>query len=107
MPTLEGTLMHSHLIAPHVQAFFAEYLCQQRRLSPQTVVSCRDTFRLLLMFLRDHTGVEPSALRLTDVDAPAVLSFLMYLEQERDNSVRSRNIRLSAIRSFFRLVALR
>ena len=99
--------MHSNCIAPHVQAFFAEYLCQQKRLSPQIVVSCRDTFRLWLMFLRDHTGVEPSALRLTDIDAPAVLRFLMYLEQERGNSVRSRNIRLSAIRSFFRLVALR
>ena len=99
--------MHSNGIAPHVQAFFADYLCQQKRLSPQTIVSYRDTFRLLLMFLRDQTGVEPSALRVADVDAPAVLSFLTYLEQQRGNSVRSRNIRLSAIRSFFRLVALR
>jgi integrase/recombinase XerD len=99
--------MHSPLIAPHVQAFFAEYLCQQRRLSPQTITSCRDTFRLLLTFLRDQTGVAPSALRIVDVDAPAVLRFLTYLEQERGNSVRSRNIRLSAIRSFFRLIALR
>jgi integrase/recombinase XerD len=107
MPTLEVTLMSSNLIAPHVQAFFAEYLCQQKRLSPHTIGSCRDTFRLWLVFLRDQTGVEPSALRLTDVDAPAVLSFLTYLEQQRGNSVRSRNIRLAAIRSFFRLVALR
>jgi len=107
MPKQEGILMYSNFIAPHVQAFFADYLCQQKRLSPQTIVSCRDTFRLWLVFLRDQTGVEPSALRLTDVDAPAVLSFLTYLEQQRGNSVRSRNIRLSAIRSFFRLVALR
>src|SRR2546428_8613103 len=99
--------MHSHMIARHVQAFFAESLGQQRRLSPQTIVSCRDTFRLLLTFVRDQTGVEPAALRLADVDAPVVLRFLTYLEQERGNSVRSRNIRLSAIRSFFRLVALR
>jgi integrase/recombinase XerD len=99
--------MPSHLIAPHVQAFFAEYLCQQKRLSPQTIVSCRDTFRLWLTFLRDRTGVEPAALRLADVDASAVLSFLTYLEQQRGNSVRSHNIRLAAIRSFFRLVALR
>lgn len=98
--------MHSSFIAPHVQAFFADYLCQQKRLSPPSIVSCRDTFRLWLTFLRDHTGLEPSALRLADLDAPAVLSFLQYLEQERGNSVRSRNIRLSAIRSFFRLVAL-
>ena len=46
-------MMHSGVIAPHLQAFFADYLCQQKRLSPQTIVSCRDTFRLLLTFLRD------------------------------------------------------
>ncbi len=99
--------MYSPSIAPHVQAFFAEYLCQQRRLSPQTIISCRDTFRLLLTFLRDQTGVEPSAVRIADIDAPVVLRFLNYLEQDRGNAVRSRNIRLSAIRSFFRLVSLR
>ena len=100
-------MMSSDLMAPYLQAFFADYLTQQRRLSPQTIASCRDTFRLWLTFLRDQTGVEPSALRIADLDAPAVLSFLNHLEQERDNSVRSRNIRLSAIRSFFRLIALR
>ena len=99
-------MMRSDLIAPHLQAFFADYLSQQKRLSPQTIVSCRDTFRLLLTFVRDHIGIEPSAVRIADVDAPAVLRFLDYLEQQRGNSVRSRNIRLSAIRSFFRLVAL-
>src|SRR5499427_7330624 len=99
--------MHSHVIAPHVQAFFADYLCHQRRLSPHTIMSCRDTFRLLLTFVRNQTGVEPSAVRMADVDAPVVLRFLTYLEQERGNSVRSRNIRLAALRSFFRFVALR
>lgn len=99
--------MHSNLIAPHVQAFFADYLCQQKRQSPTTIIRCRDTFRLLRTFLRDESGVEPSALRMADLDAPAVRGLLNYLEQERGNSVRSRNIRLSAIRSFFRLVALR
>jgi integrase/recombinase XerD len=100
-------MMPSSLIAPHLQVFFADYLCRQKRLSPPTIVSCRDTFRLLLTFLRDQTGIEPSALRIADLDAPAVLRFLEYLEQQRGNSVRSRNIRLAAIRSFFRLVALR
>ena len=107
MPKREERTMHSPLIAPHVQAFFAEYLCQQRRLSPQTIISCRDTFRLLLTFLRDHTGVEPSALRIVDVDAPAVLRFLTTWSRNGATAVRSRNIRLAAIRSFFRLVALR
>jgi len=100
-------MRHSSSIAPYLQAFFADYLCQQKRLSPQTIVSCRDTFRLFLTFVRDTTGIEPSALHIADVDAPTVLRFLDYLEQQRGNSGRSRNIRLSAIRSFFRLVALR
>jgi site-specific recombinase XerD len=100
-------MMPSGVIAPHLQAFFAQYLCQQKRLSPHTISSCRDTFRLLLTFVRDQTGIEPVALRMADLDAPTVLRFLDYLEQQRGNSVRSRNIRLAAIRSFFRLVALR
>jgi integrase/recombinase XerD len=98
--------MRRSLIAPHLQAYFADYLSRQKRLSPQTIISCRDTFRLLLRFLRDTTGIKPSGLCLQDLDAPAVLRFLDYLEQQRGNSVRSRNIRLSAIRAFFRLVAL-
>jgi len=53
-------MTHNNSIAPHLQAFFADYLCRQKRLSPQTIVSCRDTFRLLLTFLREHTGNEAS-----------------------------------------------
>jgi hypothetical protein len=70
--------MHSNLIASHLQVFFAEYLCQQKRQSPKTIRSCRDTFRLLLTFVRDQTGVESSALRIVDLDAPVVLRFLNY-----------------------------
>ena len=99
--------MPSAMIAPHLQAFFADYLCRQKRLSPQTIASCRDTFRLLLTFLKDQSGIDPSALRIADMEAPAILSFLDYLEHQRGNSMRSRNIRLSAVRSLFRLVALR
>jgi integrase/recombinase XerD len=95
------------LLGPLLQCFFAEHLVHHKRASPQTVACYRDTFRLLLEFLQKQRHIEPSALRVTDLDAPTVLSFLDYLEQERKNSVRSRNLRLAAIRSFFRLVALR
>jgi len=85
--------MSSQGIAPHVQAFFAESLAPQRRLSPQTLRSGRETFRLWLTLLRRPPGVEPAALRMMDVDAPVVLRFLDSLEQERGHSVRSRNMR--------------
>ena len=95
------------LIAPHVQAFFAEHLCQHKRVSPQTIASYRDTFRLLLTFVKEATGKEPSALCIHDLDAPLVLRFLDYLEHQRGNAIRSRNMRLAAIRSFARFLALR
>jgi site-specific recombinase XerD len=97
----------STLLAPHVHAFFTDHLCRHKRVSPQTLVSCRDSFRLLLTFIRQTSGIEPSALCVTDLDAPTLLAFLDYLEQQRGNSIRSRNIRLSALRTFFRFVALR
>ena len=95
------------LIGPHLQQFFTEHLCQHRRASAETIDSCRYTFRLLLIFMHDAIGIAPAKLHIADLDAPMVLAFLDHLERERANSVRTRNIRLSAIRSFFRLVALR
>ena len=90
-----------------LQSFFAQHLLIHKRASPQTVAAYRDTFRILFGFLRETTKTEPSALRLADLDAPAILSFLDHLEARRGNSVRSRNARLAAMRAFFRFVAMR
>jgi integrase/recombinase XerD len=97
----------SPLIAPLIQSFFTQHLQLHKRVSPQTVASYRDTFRLLFQFIKQQTGREPAAFHITDLDAAAILSFLDSLEQRRHNSVRSRNVRLAAIRTFFRWVALR
>jgi len=95
------------LLGPHIQAFFTEHLCRHKRASQQTIASLRDSFRLLLEFLRTRTGNEPCSLLITDVDVTAILAFLDHLEEKRGNKVRSRNLRLAAIRTFFRFVALR
>src|ERR1043166_4867791 len=97
----------STCLAPHVQAFFTHHLCQHKQASPQTIASYRDTFRLFLTFVKDTTGQEPAALQVSDLDAPLVLHFLDYLEQQRGNTVRSRNMRLDALRTFARSLALR
>ena len=94
-------------LGPLLQSFFTEHLISHRLASRQTVDGYRDTFRLLLEFLQRTRGKMPSALSVGDLDAPVVLDFLDYLEKERHNSVRSRNVRLAAVRAFFRLVALR
>ena len=95
------------VIAPAVQAFFTDYLVRQRRASPQTVASYRDTFRLLIQHLSQITGKKPSDLAWEDLQAKAILQFLDSLEKDRGNSIQTRNARLAAIRSFFRLVTLR
>jgi integrase/recombinase XerD len=90
-----------------LQEFFAQRLLRQRQSSPQTVASYRDAFRLLLRYAQAMTGKAPVALQLEDLDAPLILGFLDSLESERKNSVRSRNARLAAIRSFFSYASLR
>jgi integrase/recombinase XerD len=89
-----------------VQAFFMDRLMQQRQASPHTIASYRDTFRLLLQFAQQRLGKAPSDLTVPEVDAPLLGAFLNHLERERKNSARSRNVRLAAIHSFFRYVAL-
>jgi integrase/recombinase XerD len=94
-------------LAPTLEAFFTERLVGQRHASPHTVAAYRDAWRLVLRFVRDRTGKEPSQLDLADLDATVIGAFLDHLEQERHNSARTRNARLAAIRSFFHYAALR
>ena len=94
-------------LAPTLEAFFAQRLIAQRRVSPNTVAAYRDTFRLLLAFLHKHTGISPSRLALTDLDGPAIGAFLDHLEHDRGVAISTRNARLAAIHSFFSFAALR
>jgi len=90
-----------------LQEFFLERLVQQRNASAQTVAAYRDSFRLLLLFAQRHLDKPPESLTLADLDAPLVLAFLKHLESERHNSIRSRNARLAAIRSFLHFAAFK
>jgi site-specific recombinase XerD len=76
-------------------------LIAQRRASPHTVASYRDTFRVLMAFAQQKTGKRPSELEIEDLDAELIGAFLKHLEVERHNSVRTRNNRLAAIHSLF------
>jgi len=93
-------------LAPTLQAFFTDRLINQRHASPHTIAAYRDTLRLLLRFAAEHAGTPPSDLDISDLDAPLIGAFLDHLEHERDNSVRTRNARLAAIRSLFHYAAL-
>lgn len=94
-------------LGPVLQGFFTEHLIAHHGASPNTVAAYRDTFRLLLRFVKDRTGKVPSRLELEDLDAEVVGAFLEYLELGRRNSVRTRNARLAAIHALFAYAALR
>jgi site-specific recombinase XerD len=94
-------------IAGSLEAFFMDRLLRERHVSPHTVAAYRDTFRLLLGFVQQRLKKAPSALTVTDLDAPLIGTFLDHLERGRNNTARTRNARLAAIHSFFRYLALR
>ena len=91
--------------APLLERFFTQRLMQQRQASPHTICSYRDTFRQFLKFAQQRLGKPPSRLSLEEVDAPLIAKFLDDLEKRQSISVRSRNLRLTAIHSFFRYAA--
>lgn len=90
-----------------VQSFFTEYLVAQRAMSPRTIACYRDGLMLFLGFASRHLGKSPTALSLADIDPDLILAFLDHLEQQRHNSVRSRNLRLTAMRAFLKFAGRR
>lgn len=88
-----------------LQGFFTRRLMQQRQVSPHTIASYRDGFRQLLRFAQRRLGVAPHQLKFEQIDAPLIAAFLEDLQHSRGICASSRNLRLTAIRSFFRYVS--
>jgi len=93
-------------LSPLLEAFFTQRLIAQRKASPHTINSYRDTFSLLLKFAERRLRCQPSKLTLENLAAPFLAAFLDHLETTRANGARTRNLRLAAIHSFFRYAAL-
>ena len=87
-----------------VERFFTQRLMQQRQASPHTISSYRDTFRQFLKFVQQRLQKPPSRLTFEEIDAPLIVAFLEGLEQH-GVSIRSRNLRLTALHSLFRYAA--
>jgi integrase/recombinase XerD len=98
--------MHKADLGTLVEAFFCKRLISQQRASSHTIASYRDTFRLLLAFAQKRLSRPPSQLELKDISPSLVSDFLDHLEATRGNRARTRNLRLTAVRSFFRFAAL-
>lgn len=92
-------------LAGLLEGFFTQRLMRQRQVSPHTISSYRDTFRLLLRFAHQQLHTPPARLAFAEIDAPLIAAFLDDLETRRGIVPRSRNLRLTAIRSFFHYAA--
>lgn len=92
-------------LAALLESFFTQRLMNQRQASPHTISSYRDTFRLLLHFAQQRLHKSPARLAFEEIDAPLIAAFLDDLEKSRRITARSRNLRLTAIRSFFQYAA--
>lgn len=94
------------LLAPTLEAFFTTRLTGQLAASPHTIAAYRDTWRLLLHYVATTTGTTPSAIDWALLDADLIGRFLNHLENERGNTVTTRNARLAAVHSLFSYAAL-
>ena len=92
-------------LAAMLHGFFHEWLVEQCNASHRTVLAYRDAWRLFLRFVAEREKRKVAALTTEDLTGSQVLAFLQYLEQERQSSIRTRNCRLAAIRSFYSFVA--
>jgi site-specific recombinase XerD len=87
------------LLAPILQEFFTAHLVTQRAVSAATIRAYRDTWKLFLAFLSERENVPAHKLETNLVDATQVIVFLDHLENDRGNSVATRNLRLAAIKA--------
>jgi site-specific recombinase XerD len=94
-------------IAATMQSFFTDRLIKQRRVSPRTIAVYRDTMRLLVTFAAGCHDRPVHQLDWGDLDAATITAFLEHCEHDRNNSIRTRNLRLTAIRSLFVYASLR
>ena len=92
-------------LAVLLERFFTQRLMQQRQAIAHTISSYRDTFRQFLKFTEQRLHKPPSGLDFQEIDTPLIMAFLDHLEKQQGVSTRSRNLRLTALRSFFRFAA--
>lgn len=91
-------------LAPLVTRFFRNHLAVEKGVSQHTLASYSYAFKFLCRYVSDQLGKSPSALALEDLNACMIRDHLAHLERDYRNGPRTRNLRLTAIRSFFKYV---
>ncbi len=94
----------SHLLGLFIRRFLLEDVVVDRNLSLNTQKSYRDAIRLLLCFVSERYSRDPTRVTVEQIDAAVVREFLVHIEDNRGNSIATRNQRLAALHSLFRFI---
>jgi integrase/recombinase XerD len=97
-------MSNNHLMGSFIRRFLIEELVVDRNLSPNTQKSYRDTIRLLCGFIAEYYSIDPTRTTVEQLDAVVIRAFLAHLENDRGNSIATRNQRLAALHSLFRFI---
>jgi site-specific recombinase XerD len=87
-----------------IHQFFSRYLPHIKALSPLTIKAYRDTFKLFLPYAANYHGIKISSLQITHLKVEVILDFLGDLEKQRQNSAKTRNNRLAALKSLAKMI---
>jgi integrase/recombinase XerD len=90
-------------LAPYLNPFLLEHLPRERKASPHTTDTYANSFKLHVCFAATRLHVKPFQIEIEQLDVPMILAFLEHIENDRGNTARTRNARLAAIHSFFRI----
>lgn len=99
--------MKNNNLATYIHNFLHDHLSLQKGFSNHTILSYRDTIKLLLTFSAAYKQKSVTNLTLDDLTSDTVINFLDHIEKQRNNSIQTRNVRLACIHSFFRYLATR
>lgn len=94
-----------HPVANYMYSFFYQFLSDQKGLCSNSILAYRDAIKLLLCFAADSLKKAVDRLNIEELDEKLILDFLHHIEIERKCSVKTRNARLAAIRSFFEFIS--
>ncbi len=87
-----------------IHQFFSKYLPHIKALSPHTIKAYRDTFKLFLPYAANYHGIKISSLQIAHLRVEVILDFLDSLEKQRQNSAKTRNNRLAALKSLAKMI---
>lgn len=93
-------------LAKYMSKYMSEYLPGIRGLSYNTIASRRDSYMLLFVYLKNVRNLNPDSVEIPTLDIEMILAYLEWLENERNSSIATRNIRLAAIKAFFSYIQM-